>query len=78
MNSRFFDLISYMNIEIDTVSNEVRDFGVLDYFDALIYATAKVQNAILITEDEILHEISSNNSIRNEVIRWREFVKFYL
>lgn len=73
-----FELISYLNLAIDMMSNKVRDAGVLDYFDALIYATAKVQEAILITEDGFLHEISAQKPIKNEVLNWNAFVKSYL
>ncbi|HUX99083.1 MAG TPA: hypothetical protein VMV49_05980 [Candidatus Deferrimicrobium sp.] len=73
-----YDLISYLNLEIDAISNKVRDLGVKDYFDALIYATAKVYHAILITEDGFLHEISSQKAIKNTVIDWKQFLNTYL
>lgn len=73
-----FELVSYLNLEIDIISNKVRDAGISDYFDALIYATAKVQDAILITENGLLHEISTHKSIGNKVLNWKAFIKSYL
>ncbi|MHA1359123.1 MAG: PIN domain-containing protein [Candidatus Helarchaeota archaeon] len=78
IKSNQFELVSYLNLEIDAMSNKVRDAGILDYFDALIYATAKVQDAILITEDRLLHEISSQKLIKNKVLNWNAFIKSFL
>ena len=76
--SNQFEIVSYLNLEIDIISNKVRDAGISDYFDTLIYATAKVQVAILITEDGLLHEISTQKSIGNKVLNWKAFINSYL
>lgn len=68
-----FKLVSFLNLEIDAFSNENRDAGILDYFDATICATAQAQEAVLITEDEVIHEKSIQKSISIKVIDWKTF-----
>jgi hypothetical protein len=68
-----FKLVSFLDIEIDAISNEIRDAGIVDYFDATICATAKAQEATLITEDEVIHQKSIQKSISIKAIDWKTF-----
>ena len=68
-----FKLFSFLDIEIDAISNEIRDAGIVDYFDATICATAKAQEATLITEDEVIHQKSIQKSISIKAIDWKTF-----
>jgi predicted nuclease of predicted toxin-antitoxin system len=63
---------------VDVISNKLRDMGLTDYFDTIIYATAKVKKACLITEDQELQGISEIKPITNEVIDWKTFIQVYL
>ena len=68
-----FKLISFLNLEIDAFSNENRDAGLLDYFDATICATAQAFEAPLITEDEVIREKSHQKSIPIKALDWHTF-----
>ncbi len=68
-----FKLVSFLDLEIDAFSNENRDAGLIDYFDATICATAQAQEATLITEDEVIHEKSIQKSIPIKTIDWNTF-----
>lgn len=76
--SKQLELVTFYNIEVDVISNKVRDIGLTDYFDTIIYATAKVIKACLITEDQELKRISEMEPIKNEVINWKTFIEIYL
>ena len=69
-----FKLVSFLDLEIDTISNEYREAGIIDYFDSTICATSQAQEATLITEDEVIHEKSIQKSISVKVIDWKTFL----
>jgi hypothetical protein len=69
-----FKLVSFLDLEIDAFSNENRDAGLIDYFDATICATAQAQEATLITEDEVIHEKSLQKSIPIKTLDWTTFI----
>jgi len=46
-----------------------------DYFDRIIYSTAKHYNATLLTEDEKLIEISKTSNLKVKAIRWRKIAE---
>jgi predicted nucleic acid-binding protein len=69
-----FKLLSFLNLEIDALSNQIRDAGILDYFDATICATAQAQEATLITEDATIHQKSIQKLIPVKAMDWKTFI----
>jgi hypothetical protein len=69
-----FKLVSFLDLEIDAFSNENRDAGLLDYFDATICATAQVHEAPLLTEDAVIYEKSLQKSIPIQSLDWNTFI----
>ncbi len=61
--------------EVEAVADRLLlEFGLADYFDRVIYATAVVRNAILLTEDgELLRLARSPDAPRpREALRWAD------
>ena len=59
--------------EIEEVADELLiAAGLQDYFDRIIYATAAIRDAILLTEDQELHQAARNSGLPRprRVLRW--------
>ncbi|RLG78756.1 MAG: hypothetical protein DRO40_13555 [Thermoprotei archaeon] len=64
------------NSLIEELADQLWEFGIKDYFDRMIYATASYYRAILVTEDKQLHRIYEESfklKFRpKDVINWDE------
>jgi len=66
------------NSEVEEIADELLlRYGVNDYFDRIIYATAVHYNTALLTEDEELHNLLKIKEAPKprEVIRWEDIIK---
>lgn len=59
--------------EVEEVADKLLiDAGLQDYFDRVIYATAVVRNAMLLTEDQELHQVAKTPELPRprRVLKW--------
>ncbi len=66
------------NSDIEEIADKLLDLGVHDYFDRMIYATACYYRAVLLTEDDDLHDVYAkvDGSLRPaRIVRWSKVVE---
>ena len=72
-------LTEYPDLEVDLIESKIyKTVGIGDYFDRVILATSKVYNAILLTEDEELLSLNTENYselLPRTIINWNTFKK---
>lgn len=77
-----FKLAEYPDPEVDLIESKIfRTIGLRDYFDRIILATAKVYDAVLLTEDNELLKLSVvkyPELLPVNIMNWGEFKKEYL
>ncbi len=73
-----FSQTALTNDEVEEIADELLlRYGVNDYFDRIIYATAVHYNIMLLTEDKELHNLLENKDAPKPrgVIRWDDIIK---
>jgi len=64
-----------LNKEISELEDKLFDYGINDYFDRVIVATARVTTKILLTEDmKLVRQIRGIREFRNfRTLNWKQF-----
>ncbi|MCH8908708.1 MAG: hypothetical protein IH840_16605 [Candidatus Heimdallarchaeota archaeon] len=79
LNDNRFTKLEFTNIEIYRISDEIRNFGLRDYFDSIIAATSLWRCEVLLTQDKwLLNNVGKINKVAKinlkfRVLSWKQY-----